>query len=154
MSSFVPLDDGGYVNLDHVAEIKEFPSGVCFVSPDGKIIGKARRGFDSSIHIGCVVPAQPGLFIVWFGIDDGKYWCARDEQIVAFRVTPEGAVPISLQIQVTGWGEFTSGWGVLFPDGKVQLPGEQIADSLEDLERLILRRAELEEKHKAIASPK
>jgi hypothetical protein len=152
MSHFVECD-AGWINLDHVARIREVREkntdrarrNLIFENADGTEMGRQTWATCDLEEMAPIVPAASGAsaIIVWTFADSGDHDARPDTvlfdhvPVVAWRVVHGGAIPVLLQAT-------TSSEIVLIPlpDGRLCLPEDAVYEGLEEAKRCLLLRAQ------------
>lgn len=138
------LVDGDYVNQNHVTRLEECLDGGTLIHLVGGQTMKSPRDIDQiACDIGSVVPAQPGFELLGL-LKDKDYEVCRDP-IIAWRFM-DGDSPAALTPANSGRIKYSTGVGVLYPDGQVYDPF--LERSHRDIETWIINVREWEEEEK------
>lgn len=159
MAHFVECDDGSWINLDHVARVKQAYGGsTCFYGPDDNRLGDVSYFLPAYLSAPAAIPALPEALAVLIAVcdADGEDFGRPDHladdtvPIIGWRVIDDVAAPVLLEKPMSNQIVL-----ILLPDGRLMEQEGSTYDDLPDAMERILMRAQAifdhEQKRKAEA---
>jgi hypothetical protein len=123
------LTSDGYVNSDHVVEIKGAHKGSVLHLVNGKTVVVRQDDYDLAYGLNPVIPAQPGFEVLYLYEPGDEPPFGRDP-VIAWRIDADAH---SSQIAVTPAGSSLGSQriAILYPDGQVYVPEESTYPNIE-----------------------